>query len=212
MIPKSVMSFDELNLLITKPRSMPYEKFFGEMGIPKESKAMRKKMADDFEELFIEILAEEFYSGKDGKHLEEQYISDKVSAEYIDIANKYGIKPDKNKAKEFADGFARVTVKHNSEPYYISQDRAILNAENVANMLGNQGDYDSAINNRKTKKRWYAIIDDVTRETHIEADGQTVDIDKPFHVGGSLLLYPTDTSLGADIEEVANCRCWITYK
>ena len=45
------------------------------------------------------------------------------------------------------------------------------------------------------------------RETHVEADGQTVPIDEPFDVGGVRFMYPTDDSLGAGPEDIVNCHC-----
>lgn len=56
-------------------------------------------------------------------------------------------------------------------------------------------------------KTWSALLDNVTRATHVEADDQTVPQDDPFQVGNSLLLYPGDTSLGASLDEIINCRC-----
>jgi hypothetical protein len=58
-------------------------------------------------------------------------------------------------------------------------------------------------------KTWLATPDDRTRETHVEADGQTVPMDGQFDVGGELLDYPGDPS-GSD-EEVINCRCTVIY-
>ena len=42
---------------------------------------------------------------------------------------------------------------------------------------------------------------------HRGADGQTVNVGEPFTVGGQRLLHPGDTSLGATMNNVANCRC-----
>lgn len=57
------------------------------------------------------------------------------------------------------------------------------------------------------KKVWISMNDDKTRDSHLDADGQEQNIDEPFEVGDSLLMEPGDDSLGADIEEIANCRC-----
>lgn len=46
-----------------------------------------------------------------------------------------------------------------------------------------------------------------TRESHEEMDGVTVDQDEPFVLPGGMLLYPHDTSLGADASEIINCAC-----
>lgn len=55
------------------------------------------------------------------------------------------------------------------------------------------------------KKRWVATKDDRTRPSHLEADGQEVDLDKPFIVGGEEMMYPGDENASA--ENVINCRC-----
>jgi hypothetical protein len=52
---------------------------------------------------------------------------------------------------------------------------------------------------------WLATGDNRTRESHAEADGQTIPFDQPFTVGGASLLYPGDSS--GPPEEVVNCRC-----
>ena len=61
-------------------------------------------------------------------------------------------------------------------------------------------------------KIWNSIIDKVTRDSHLSANGQTVRVDEPFTVGGQQLASPGDSSLGATIKNIANCRCVATYK
>ena len=57
------------------------------------------------------------------------------------------------------------------------------------------------------KKTWVTVGDSRVRETHLEADGQEVVSNKAFIVGGSRLMVPGDSSLGAPIRETVNCRC-----
>lgn len=52
------------------------------------------------------------------------------------------------------------------------------------------------------KKKWIATPDDRTRESHLEIDGEEVDIDDKFTNG---LDFPGDPS--GDPSEVYNCRC-----
>jgi hypothetical protein len=61
--------------------------------------------------------------------------------------------------------------------------------------------------NAELLKTWSAILDKVTRPTHVEADDQTVPQEDPFIVGDSQLMFPGDTSLGASLDEIINCRC-----
>ncbi|MBQ6717157.1 MAG: hypothetical protein IJN21_11620 [Clostridia bacterium] len=57
----------------------------------------------------------------------------------------------------------------------------------------------------KVQKRWTAIKDSRTRDSHGAADGQTVDVDEPFSIGGAAMLFPGDPS--GPPREVYNCRC-----
>ncbi len=56
-------------------------------------------------------------------------------------------------------------------------------------------------------KEWVTAGDEKVRSAHVAADSQEVDISKPYTVGGQLLQFPGDMSLGASIGNVANCRC-----
>lgn len=55
----------------------------------------------------------------------------------------------------------------------------------------------------KTRKRWIAIQDEVTRPTHRDVDYTEMPIDGIFRVGTSLMLYPKDASLGASRERLS---------
>lgn len=55
------------------------------------------------------------------------------------------------------------------------------------------------------KKRWRAANNQRTRKDHKAANGQEVDIDKPFRVGGEKLMHPGDPAGSAN--QIVNCRC-----
>lgn len=46
-----------------------------------------------------------------------------------------------------------------------------------------------------------------SRDAHAEADGQIVDENEPFIVGGEQMMYPRDGSLGASAGNIINCAC-----
>lgn len=54
-------------------------------------------------------------------------------------------------------------------------------------------------------KRWIATIDDATRDSHANLDGEREPIDGQFNVGGYLAETPGDADLPP--EERINCRC-----
>lgn len=66
---------------------------------------------------------------------------------------------------------------------------------------------------RKPMKEWRTVGDERVRKTHVKMNGVLIPVDQLFHVGQkSLMRFPTDTSFGADLEEIINCRCSAIYR
>lgn len=62
----------------------------------------------------------------------------------------------------------------------------------------------------KVKKEWVTAGDEVVRRSpfsHVFADGLKINLEESFDVGGQLLRIPGDTSQGASLSNVINCRC-----
>lgn len=66
-------------------------------------------------------------------------------------------------------------------------------------------------NYAKLTKTWSAVSDRRTRPSHNTASGQEQKFNIPYNVGGSRLMFPGDTSLGANAREIVRCRCTETY-
>ena len=62
------------------------------------------------------------------------------------------------------------------------------------------------------KKVWLATPDERTRDTHLDADGQAVELQENFNIHGYELKFPGDSTLGAPPQEVIQCRCTQTYE
>ena len=63
-------------------------------------------------------------------------------------------------------------------------------------------------------KEWETMGDNKVRVSpfnHRAANGQQVGITEPFIVSGELLNYPGDSSLGASLGNIVNCRCLSVY-
>lgn len=60
-------------------------------------------------------------------------------------------------------------------------------------------------------KTWRTVGDGKVRDAHSAANGQTVDADGFFTVGGEKLEYPGDRWSGASLKNVINCRCTALY-
>lgn len=85
--------------------------------------------------------------------------------------------------------------------------RATRIARTEATASWNSGSLAALAAEGRPYKRWLAHIDDRTRESHKDADGQVVPLSRPFHVGKSLLMMPGDPA--APPWETINCRCTI---
>lgn len=207
------MSFDELNALqATKhPRSMPYNKYFGEMHISAEQKKARISFAEDFEEKAFELIALAYTVLQFGGDMSSvQLLAESMMLSAINAVSQADSYLTLH-AVSFAQNFIDVTIAHADDPYYFSEDRSRVIAENEANIIHNHLDNEDAIRDGYRFKRWDAIIDDKTREDHVDVNGAVVPIDEPFIVGGYEMMYPGDESLGAGPEEIINCRCSVEY-
>lgn len=91
----------------------------------------------------------------------------------------------------------------------MNRDSAIRTARTAITGAQNAGRQDSYVAAEKmgikTRKQWIATKDNRTRHEHGIADGQTVDYDQPFDVGGEDLMFPGDPS--GSPWNVYNCRC-----
>lgn len=90
-------------------------------------------------------------------------------------------------------------------------DRVNEIAVNEAGWIANYEDWKNARGAGAVTKTWMTILDGRERMTHRNADGQTVPVNMPFHVGGSEMMFPLDDSLGAPPDEIVNCRCQAIY-
>lgn len=94
---------------------------------------------------------------------------------------------------------------------WLSKERANLIALNEANWIYNNREFFDAKNGNKSKKTWHTALDEKVRMTHIALEGVTIPVNEQFHVGAYLMDYPLDTTYGAGVEEIANCRCSVSY-
>ena len=214
------LGFDRLNRIGTdqeeerKMRSMPYDRYFGEMDLSDDQKKKREETARDLEDkvlLYLLLMQQMIESGM----IDINEIYEKFSSAYLDVIVSGSISnTDYFTATHIADAIASIintTLKNPDDPFMFSLDRARLIAENESNFIWNDAEFQEAIEDGYTHKTWRAIIDKRTRETHSEVNGTKIPITEPFEVGDSLLMFPTDTSLGAAAGEIVNCRCSLKY-
>ena len=213
------VNFDQLNKLYVQEhegdlRSMPYDQFFGEMDLSAEQKAKRKKTAREIEEFMILALVSMYYAEESGTYdlgPVMKHISDSYRELLVKLAIPLTAFFEASHPETVAAEIVTATMNHPDDPYFYSEDRAMLIAENEANSIYNDSEYQDAILTGKTRKVWHAIMDNRTRETHRDVNGTDLPIDVPFEVGESLMLFCRDLSLGAGPEEIVNCRCTTLY-
>lgn len=209
-----VTSFDELNQLKGKEwkqKYIDYAEYFGDMDLTEKEKQARIKTAKRIEEEMIDVMIWMFYMYE---YLTVDQIIVKILEKYTAAIERYVQIDDylQDHILLVATSMAETTMEHKQEPYYFSEDRAQVTAENEANSVENYLDFkDAADVGGFAYKRWNTMRDKRVRETHAEVEGVVVPVNQPFVVGDSLLMFPKDTSLGAALEEIVNCRCSVKY-
>lgn len=206
------LSFDRLNSLIANKRSMSFEQYFGEMELSDEEIQNRIELAEKLEDGFLFVLALLFTMQQQNavnwerarREYENRYLS--ALSGYVTITPYI-----RNYVRSMSYDVMDSTRNHQSDIYYYSPDRSRFMAENESNFARSYQVNEDAVESGATRKRWITMRDKKVRETHREVDGQVKAIDDLFYVGGSLMSYPRDGSLGANSAEIIGCRCSIEY-
>lgn len=213
------LSFDELNKLYVEEhgdnlRSMPFEQFFGEMELSQEQKRKRIDTARDIYEFMLFAIMEMYYGIHEGNYGEYDSTAT-IRENYQSLIERLGIPLTAFFLATHVDTTAveipLAAMNHPDDPYFFSEDRARLIAENEANSIWNDSEFQDAILTGKRRKTWHAIMDKRTRDTHRDINMTTIPIGDPFEVGDSLMMFPRDESMGATAGEIVNCRCSVTY-
>lgn len=205
------MKFDELNTLKGN-RSMPYDKYFGEMELTDEQIEDRIKTAEEIGDLMIFLFAL-IITMLESDSLDRDYIVLTATEGYMGIIRAYmGI--DKyldDYIREFSTTFLSTTLDNINDAWYFSRDRAMFIAENESNNVFSHNEYEQAVKEGKTKKEWITMRDARVRHTHAVVDGRIIGMTEQFVVGDSLMDFPRDTAYSPSAKEVIACRCSIKY-
>ena len=184
------------------------------MDLSDEQKERRLDTAKRIERFILPAIMSMYYMEESGGY-DYSDASETISDGYRELLEALGISMtaffSASHPESTAAEIVAATMNHPNDPYYFSMDRVMLIAENEANSIWNDGEYQDAIMTGKRWHRWSAIIDSRTRETHREVNGVTLPISEPFEVGGHLMMYPRDEMMGAGPEEIVNCRCSALY-
>lgn len=110
------------------------------------------------------------------------------------IARAYSSKLLQSYAKQFAQTYA-------GQAYESGRNQAISQAIDTGK-----------VDREAVKKKWRTMRDERVRHSHVKLDRVTIPYDEPFlSVLGNLMMYPHDASLGANEDDLMNCRCSLEY-
>jgi len=107
-------------------------------------------------------------------------------------------------AESLAEGESRKDLVKRIRDVYdgYTDKRANTIARTETHTAVQSANHDSAIQARIPTKVWTAVVDDRTRDSHLELDGMVIGINETYPNG---LLFPGDPNGSA--EETINCRC-----
>ena len=112
--------------------------------------------------------------------------------------------------QESGEGIAVIAKTIRERVPIISRFRSEVIARTEIHNASNYGiDEAAKATGLQLRKEWVAAGDARTRSDHRSADGQVVDMDQPFVVGGERLMYPGDRRGSA--EQTINCRCSVAH-
>ena len=209
-----ILSFDEMNRLDIKRRSEDYSDYFSEMDLTDEQEKERISYSKDTEDVLLFIMTliavmSEFES------VDKDFITETLTTQYRAVVASYTDIDEylDSYINEFSSDFIATTFENIYDVWFLSEDRAMFNAENEANTALNYKDYITAIAKGYTRKEWVTFKDNRVRKTHKAIDGKVIPIKGLFEVGKTFMAYPKDLAHGASNhpEETIGCRCVVRY-
>lgn len=188
-----------------------FEDYFDEMDISQADKDTRINFAMRIHDIMILTFAL-VKSMQESGYVDELYLKSELKRRYTEevIATGNYDRVINDYINSFTDDTIKTTLK-NTDEYLLSNTRALIIGANEANTIYNYSDYKTAIENGYTHKRWKTENDNLVRRSHEIVNNNVVEINEPFVVGDSLLMFPKDFSMGASAEELVNCRCTVEY-
>lgn len=199
--------------------------YFGEMNLPAWARALRAEMAAAFEVIvrkYLQTIQTILISKKSDKQItaalamaatafaaEYRRFFDKWYAQYYTRSGgSASVQPALQWRNDHSTELAVwLTETTRSTPTQSIMSRMRTRIRTEINAICNLAMFRALADSGTPYKRWRSHHDGLTRSTHDEADEQVVPIDEPFIVGGYLMMFPLDNSLGAPPQEITNCRC-----
>lgn len=156
-----------------------------------------EKTTEEAEEEFVDFLLDAYIEGFAAANYLLGGEADPTEANIVKAVNK---------------SYDGKTIREKFLDYYGHKDAEKIKrlVESEFHRMSEQGGFDAAsAYGGNVKKRWSAILDSKTRDTHFILDGTEVGLkDKFYSISGDSAYFPG----GFDsAEENANCRCLVEY-
>ena len=196
-------SLDELNKL--------FGAYFKIMAISEEDKKKRIDCAWFFYDAVWYVLTMIRLENDKGRLADKDSYRQSLEFRIIDSLEENNLLVDEEYINKVTEEVIDTTFRHlDDDEYYLSQDRAVLIAQNEANTVMNGVDFFNAKQSGKKYKVWQTEMDSKVRPWHEEVNGMRIPIDEYFYVGNDQMKYPHDYNASA--ENVVNCRCSCVYE
>lgn len=183
------------------------------MALTKEQIEERIRFTEEANDELLEVM-ELIATMDEHGGIDYDFIRQNLEERWLSLIGGFVVLDDymRQYASDYAENFTENTRKNIDDPWYISEDRALYNAENSANDTLNHGEYIKAIEDGYKSKKWITERDRRVRKTHSKLEGQVIGILEYFDVGGALMRFPKDYEMAYDApQEIVNCRCVVKY-
>ena len=173
------------------------------------SKKKAQEIVDATEHLFENEIEEEQEKNAEEDEQEKKK-SESTSIDETTQAEP-GSKTAEEEKKPDVIHFEEYGVDIPKKEYPTSDFRACIISVYCVTAVDNYYDYYNAIERGCKHKVWICEFSKYSRKTHMATDHNTVDIDKPFNVGNSYMLFPGDESYAPEERELHGCTCYCEY-
>lgn len=215
-------SIDEINKPSQEYEVIDIDKYFDEIeDLDEEQKEIRKEVARDFRDILKLVLMMILADLRVGNDVNEEFYRQTAKSRFMDVIDAklpyitIDIYVEIEKyLNHNIDLVIESTIRNQEQPFMFTEARATSIAVDDAMASITIEELQEAVEAGYKYKIWTSMRDRKVRHSHEMADGQRVEIDKPFKVGRCLMQAPLIFDEHSDFEdakEIVNCRCCLVY-
>lgn len=185
--------------------------YFKPMRISEEEKETRRQAARDFREYLLTLF---LLLGIQSEYLAVNWdvIESEMRVEFQKAAIRYASNTQmlRDYIADKASDFVRITRENiDKGEYWVSDERATMEAVNEANEVFGIGEYQYAVESGMKYKTWRGMMDSRERKSHVKMEGKKIPIEDFFVLDKGIMLHPSDFEHCP--AESYNCRCVCKY-